>query len=610
MVCVRARREWIVKLVLLLGLHDCVHADVPVIDCEGNGFSTINGFVTGLTDRNEVSGETGYPYMTLPVLPPVQVDDPNDTNYQWEVGLEGTPELCASDNRCISVRAFMCTEYDTPGTFGSGDCLDGAAPIEFAIGDGLQAPVSGHRFYLVAENLATGEKSDPEDCTVGTIITDNERPTIGCPGDMVVNPDEGQPHATVSLQSQDVDQITGAVYDDNSVINGDLSTLQISITNCGVDGNCRSSDPIILTVPNDDGTTTVETLVAIGVSTVEYEVVQLPINQQFAQLESATCTFTITVQDVELPSITCPAAETVETDIGGNTATRLVAVTDAAATDNSGFSEVYKVTASDGGGSVSPILLLSDPSDTDTDVLEVQYHFSLVPSNTYVQYTARDGDGNERPCTQVITVIDQEDPVVTCPTDLDLDTEVGQPHVGALIRAQGYTDDQGVYQTGATFVDNSGETSTITLKAHLESPVGTIIAEGTAPVEHNFGVCPADSQDCVGGSSVLHEVYFVAIGAPNLRSASTTHCTQAAGARTLVHAAGRSSPPPPPPPPPRPPPPPPPPPPHPPPSCSSCSSCSCSPPPPSSSSPPPGLPSLQRAAGLRRVRAAELRLAV
>ncbi|MBK5192732.1 MAG: HYR domain-containing protein [Flavobacteriaceae bacterium] len=118
---------------------------------------------------------------------------------------------------------------------------------------------------------------------------------------------------------------------------------------------------------------------------------------------TAECSFTITITedfDTEYPVITCPAAITKNVDSG--TCGAVSNYTTPTATDNSGTPTV-RFKSGLASGSVFPVGV------------------------TTVIYEAEDAAGNKAECSFTITVIDNEDPTITCPSDK---TENYDPAIG------------------------------------------------------------------------------------------------------------------------------------------------------------------------------------
>ncbi|PIK49332.1 hypothetical protein BSL78_13791 [Apostichopus japonicus] len=116
--------------------------------------------------------------------------------------------------------------------------------------------------------------------------------------------------------------------------------------------------------------------------------------------QTAECSFTVTVNDNEMPVISDCPADMVATILPGQTS-GMVFWTPPTASDNSGES-----TLNSGG---------DDPGDV------------LMLGNTTVTYVAKDPSGNQETCTFTITVVEDEPPTFTnCPVDQTLPTDEGE----------------------------------------------------------------------------------------------------------------------------------------------------------------------------------------
>ena len=113
---------------------------------------------------------------------------------------------------------------------------------------------------------------------------------------------------------------------------------------------------------------------------------------------SSTCSATVTVEDNEAPTITCPMDITVDTNAGACIATGV------------GRSVLGSATGSDNCANIKPS---NDAPKTYT-----------LGSST-VTWTADDGNGQTSTCTQMVTVEDNEAPTIACPMDVTVDTDAG-----------------------------------------------------------------------------------------------------------------------------------------------------------------------------------------
>jgi hypothetical protein len=146
-----------------------------------------------------------------------------------------------------------------------------------------------------------------------------------------------------------------------------------------------------------------------------------------------TCAQLITIDDAENPIITCPADLTAICDINEQPVyTNFAAFQSAggSATDNCGI---------DG----ATFQLVSETSDGAT-----------CPEVVTRIYSIADSCGNTNTCSQIITIDDAENPVITCPSDLTAVCDISeQPAYTNFVAFQGAggsaTDNCGI--DGATF---------------------------------------------------------------------------------------------------------------------------------------------------------------
>jgi len=288
---------------------------------------------------------------------------------------------------------------------------------------------------------ATDGSGNTATCEQIITVEDNEDPTIICPADLTVDTDLGSCEATdISLGS--------SVSDDN---------CSVVVTNDATEPYSLGATSIIYTATDGSGNT-------------------------------ATCEQTITVEDNEDPTISCPADLTVDTDTGSCEATSVnlgseVSDDNCSVVVTNNSSEPYALgttsviyTATDGSGNTATceqIITVEDNEDptiscpadltVDTDLGTCETtgvslgssvsddNCSVVVTNdssepyalgtTSVIYTATDGSGNTATCEQTITVEDNEDPSISCPSDLTVDTDTGSCEATSVSLGSSVSDD-------------------------------------------------------------------------------------------------------------------------------------------------------------------------
>ncbi|RLA68912.1 MAG: hypothetical protein DRG30_10720, partial [Epsilonproteobacteria bacterium] len=321
-------------------------------------------------------------------------------------------------------------------------------------------------------------------CTFSVTVNDSENPVIsGCPSDITVNNDPGICGAVVSW------------------------TEPTASDNCGID---------TFTSDYNSGDT-----FPIGTTTVTYTATDIHEN-------SVTCSFNVTVNDSEDPTITCPSDVNQTADPGVCQAA--VTITVPATDDNCGVASVVN----DFNGTV-------DASDT------------YPVGTTTVTYTVTDIHDNSTQCSFDVTITDDEDPTITCPDDVTVNTDAGLCYATNVDLGTPITDDNcGVasvfndaptqFPKGDTVVtwtvtDIHGNSSTCTQTVTvLDNEAPTITCPENIVVDNDAGECGAvvtytvDYNDNCPGA-MIEQIAGLASGSqfPVGTTTNTFRVTDAAG---------------------------------------------------------------------------------
>lgn len=341
--------------------------------------------------------------------------------------VSNTPGLCgASVNYPTPTFTDNCsaTMAQTDGTgFTSGNF--------FPIGTTVQT-------YVITDGAG-----NTASCSFTITVVDSELPIItACPSDITVSNDPG---------------------DCGAIVNWAAPTAS---------DNCPGVTLVTTNIPGS--------FFPVGATVVTYTATD-------ASGNTATCTFTVTVNDTELPVIVCPADVNVNTDPGVCDATGVVLGVPTTS-DNCGIASV----TNDG--------LITYPLGTTT-----------------VTWTVTDVNGNTATCTQLVTVTDIELPTITCAPDTIVNNDPGlcgativlnAPVVGDNCSIASVTNDAPVFfPVGVTTVtwtvtDGSGNTATCVQLVTVidnEAPVPdvavlpTMIGQCTASV-----ATPTATDNCAG----------------------------------------------------------------------------------------------------------------
>jgi uncharacterized repeat protein (TIGR01451 family)/gliding motility-associated-like protein len=376
-------------------------------------------------------------------------------------------------------------------------------------------------YYLSYEICEVINPTNCDDADITVVIQDFVDPTITCPADVAVNSDAGTCEAT------------------NVVI----GTPTVN-DNCGVNTVTGVRDDMLaLTDPYPLGTTTITWTVTDFSGNI------------------ATCEQIVTVTDIELPTIVCPAPVAVNTDADECTASgvdlgtpvvddncTVASVTnDAPAVFPIGTTTVTW-TVTDGSGNIAtceqivtvtdielPTIVCPAPVAVNTDADEctasgVDLGMPIVDDNcevasvtndapavfpigtTTVTWTVTDGSGNIATCEQIVTVTDIELPTIVCPAPVAVNTDadectasgvdLGMPTVDDNCTVASVTNDApAVFPIGTTTVtwtvtDGSGNIATceqIVTVTDIELP--TIVCPAPVAVNTDADECTASGVD-------------------------------------------------------------------------------------------------------------------
>lgn len=281
------------------------------------------------------------------------------------------PQIVCPQDITIDADQGICGAqviYLTPGIFDN--CPNPTLTLTAGLPSGSTFPVG----TTTVEYTATDASGNTAVCSFNVTVEDNEDPVIDCVSDLIVANDPGECGAVVNGIAP-----TGA----NDNCPGWIVTYTLS--GATVDTGA------------DDASGTIFNL---GVTTVEYTITDAAGN-------TATCSFTVTVEDDEDPIISCPSDVIQNIDPGQCDA--VVNNLDPNATDNCpNLSLSYILsgaTTGTGNGSASGL--------------------TFNVGITTVEYTVTDGAGNTAVCSFTVTIIDNEDPTITCPVDIVTPADFG-----------------------------------------------------------------------------------------------------------------------------------------------------------------------------------------
>ncbi|MBL7964400.1 MAG: HYR domain-containing protein [Flavobacteriales bacterium] len=350
----------------------------PVVTDNCTSFSTLAWSVTGAgatpsSGTNNIPASTAFNVGVSTVTYLVTDPGGNTATCSFTVNIidNQTPVISCPLSPVVGTDLNLCTAVVT-----------GIAPL--ATVDNCVPPLSLSVSHLLSGATSTGGIYVPGNANgltfnlgvtnVSYAVTDLAGNSSTCVFSVTVNDTQGPTITCVANVTQDTD--AGVC---TAVVNG-IAPASLN-ENCAYTVAWNASAPTSASgINNASGTT-----FALGTTTVTYTITEVN-----APGASASCSFTVTVEDNEVPTITCAAGQTQTADPGLCTA----AVT------------VAGPTATNDNCSIASVLNNYNGTNNASDT----YPLGL----TVVTWTITDGSGNTASCTQNITVTDNENPTITC----------------------------------------------------------------------------------------------------------------------------------------------------------------------------------------------------
>jgi len=327
-----------------------------------------------------------------------------------------------------------------------------------------------------------------------TVLANNRQPvTIACPANVVVNAPSGTCQATIS--SATIGTPTTNPSDSNVVVVAERSdgleltdpfpagTTHITWTATdNLNGNVASCvQTVTVTVPNSGDTTPPTLVVPPNVATTTSSCTAT-LDDELGVAEASdtgTCGGSVTITRTGIPAnFVFPTGTTTitytATDAAGNTATgiQLVTVTESPAVPPTVAAPL------DVSVNTGPDATLGTATTSDNGCPGVTVTRSVLPAGnlfpvgvTLITYTATDRSGNTASDQQVVTVVDNTPPVITCPADITTNTDPGL--CSALINPGTGT---------ATATDNCDSSPTIKGTRSDNQPLDAPYPKGTTTI--------------------------------------------------------------------------------------------------------------------------------
>lgn len=433
--------------------------------------------------------DTEKPTISCP--PSLNVNSNDGCNYTGAIGIATATDNCTSSGNIV---------------------ITSNAPISFPMGT------------TSVIWTATDAAGNSATCAQQVIVRDNNVPSIVCPASLAVNTNSGCTY-TGSIGSPTVsDNCTNSgsiVIANNAPVSfpigntsviwtatdesGNIATctqlvivtdIEAPIINCpaalsvGTNNGCTYVGTIGTATASDNCTTNNNIVISndapsffpLGTTIVTWRAVDVAGN-------SVTCTQTISVSDNDPPIISCPSNLTVGTNNG---CAYTGSIGTATATEN--------CTAS---GSI---------------VITNNAPVTFPVGNTTVTWTATDSAGNSSTCTQIVTVVDNTAPSLSCPTTFTNAANIGCSYTGTIGTATATdnctasgsiiitNDANSSFPIGNTIVtwratDSSGNSNTCTQTVTITNTVPTAVSDNYSVLE-NITTAPTS----VTGNVILNDI--------------------------------------------------------------------------------------------------------
>ncbi|MFZ1515029.1 MAG: HYR domain-containing protein [Saprospiraceae bacterium] len=345
------------------------------------------------------------------------------------------PQITCPANIVVSNTTGLCSavvNYTAP--IGTDNCPGSVTVLQSGLASGSSFPVGVSTIVYKVTDVPGAMAT----CSFTVTVNDTELPVISCPSNISVPNDANLCSAVVTYTApvgtdncpapntvQTAGLASGATFPVGVTTNtfkvtdasGNTATCSFTVTVTDAQApqiTCpspivKSNDPglcsalVTYTAPtgtdNCPGANTIQTAgqasgsyFPVGVTTNTFKVTD-------AGGLTATCSFTVTVNDTEAPQITCPNNITVSTDAGLCTA--VVNYTTPVGTDNC-------------------------PGVTTARIAGLASGAAFPKGTTNVTYEATDAGGVKASCTFTVTVNDNELPQITCPANIVVSNTVGQ----------------------------------------------------------------------------------------------------------------------------------------------------------------------------------------
>ncbi|XP_038052340.1 uncharacterized protein LOC119725047 [Patiria miniata] len=263
------------------------------------------------------------------------------------------------------------------------------------VGDTLSFGYSAMPYQVTYQ--ARDDAGNAANCLITVTVGDNEMPTITCPANGLINlnTDDGQSYATSTVPSEDMQ-------------NDNVGVASVVITVNDQNGEVLSAGA--------------ERTFPFGTNSLYYKITDVADNEN-------SCTLTIEVEDHEMPTITCPSDGLINANTdSGQAYANITLPNEDVKNDNVAVASVVITTVDPNGASRRRRLLFVGDMFNPGDQMTFLY------GTNYVYYIITDTSGNENSCTLTIEVGDDQDPMIVCPANVNVNTDVAESYASVSLQ--------------------------------------------------------------------------------------------------------------------------------------------------------------------------------
>ncbi|MFH1120176.1 MAG: Calx-beta domain-containing protein, partial [Bacteroidota bacterium] len=371
------------------------------------------------------------------------------------VNIESTPPtITCPGNQTLNPGAGTCSA-SLPDYRGSVTVNDNCTPSGSIVLSQSPAPgtvISGHNTSQTITITATDAAGNSNSCNFNGTLVDNINPQISCVGNQTVP-------ASASCTYTHSGTAWNPAGTDNCTVASVVYSLSGATTGTGTNLNGVTFQP---------GTTTVTWIVTDGAG------------------RTSQCSFNVSIEDTEDPTVTCPGNQSVNTAAGVCTYTHSGTTWNVTADDNCTVASISYVLT---GATTATI-----PSTLNGAVFNIGL--------TTVTVTVADGatDPNTANCSFTVTVSDNQDPTISCPSNISVSNDAGNctasVNVPAIVFGDNCSGSSIAWSsTDATTLSGNGQIGTQTF--NIGTTTITVIATDAAnrTAQCSFTVTVSDTEN-------------------------------------------------------------------------------------------------------------------